>query len=389
MDKLINQHVITLFRAQTSSGIYFTLGRLQKLNNYDQDYYINIIIAILDIKSNDYNNELITKIVISFGKRDGVAPLNPKNINITFTPTSTYQNYKHYKLPVTMNPLEYGSNPVLANNSLYVVPITPLTIAKITIKNKGMENKIDIYKNGKLVISYTDKKIDQNNFERIIGLNKYIYSRVDENHDYKLDLFTVNKPNKSINPKKEDKKINNKIITMDIETYNDNGKMIPYLLCLNTENESKAYFISNYKNVENLIMTAISDLMKVKYNGYKIYIHNFAKFDAIFLLKYLNKLGHVNLVINNGKIISIDLSWSKKETSRSYSLYFNDSYQLLLASLKKLSKCFDVSTKKGIFPHRFVTKNNLDYVGSVPSFEFFDNITYSEYIEYSSKFNNN
>jgi len=33
-----NQHVIALFRAQYSSGNYFTLGRLQRLNKCDKEY---------------------------------------------------------------------------------------------------------------------------------------------------------------------------------------------------------------------------------------------------------------------------------------------------------------------------------------------------------------
>lgn len=72
-----------------------------------------------------------------------------------------------------------------------------------------------------------------------------------------------------------------------------------------------------------------------------------------------------------------------------YKLTFRDSLLLLLSSLKKLGKIFKVEQQKEIFPHRFVTPDNLNYIGVVPAFEFFDNITLEEYISYSSQFNNN
>lgn len=46
-------------------------------------------------------------------------------------------------------------------------------------------------------------------------------------------------------------------------------------------------------------------------------------------------------------------------------------------------------TQKSIFPHRFITNRNLNYIGPVPAFCFFDGITETEYNDYASKFNNN
>jgi len=48
-----------------------------------------------------------------------------------------------------------------------------------------------------------------------------------------------------------------------------------------------------------------------KYNGYNVYVHNLAKFDIIFLLKYLTKLGSVHPIIHNGRIICINLNYGK------------------------------------------------------------------------------
>jgi hypothetical protein len=112
-----------------------------------------------------------------------------------------------------------------------------------------------------------------------------------------------------------------------------------------------------------------------------------AKFDIIFLLKYLVKLGDVNPIIHNGRIISINLNYGK---DLEYKLQFKDSYLILLSSLAKLTKGFMVESQKSIFPFLFVNENNLDYVGEVPKFKYFDNrIKLSEYNDYISKFNNN
>src|ERR1700751_284410 len=135
-----------------------------------------------------------------------------------------------------------------------------------------------------------------------------------------------------------------------------------------------------------MILTALKSIMIRKYNGYKIYIHNMGKFDIIFLLKYLIKLGTVQPVIHNRRIISINLNYGK---DNKYSLQFKDSYLILLNPLNKLCKSFNVETAKSIFPHLFVNENNLNYVGPVPDFKYFIKISKNEYNEYKSKFNNN
>jgi len=57
-------------------------------------------------------------------------------------------------------------------------------------------------------------------------------------------------------------------------------------------------------------------------NRYNIYLYNFAKFDFIFLLNFLNKLCQINLTINKGKIILLILSYNKKDNNKSYFFIF-------------------------------------------------------------------
>ncbi len=127
-----------------------------------------------------------------------------------------------------------------------------------------------------------------------------------------------------------------------------------------------------------MISTQIESILLRKYDFYSVYIHNFAKFDVFFLFKTLIKLGNIRPIIHKGKIISIKLFFGE---NNQYNITFIDSYQILLTSLSKLAVSFNVE-EKGIFPYSFVNENNLDYIGEVPDFKYFNNITLDQYREY-------
>jgi len=380
-----DKHIIVLFRIVYPNDIYNTLGQLKRLNKNDKNYYISYINDILSIKNNEYKSLPINKIIVNYGVRDGLASkketIKPKNI--------IFHRYKNYKLPITINPLEYG-NLIYYDKffKLYIIQIRPMIIAKIfCYKNR---NKVDIIKSDKVILSYEDKVINSNSFERIIGSNNYIY--INENGQYKLDLFSVKKPVRFIETKKLDEKLNDKIITLDIETYDKNGEQgitqkHVYNLSWYDGIKSMSYYITEYNNQQELISKAISDLTKPKYHSHMIYIHNLANFDGVFLLKELTKHGIVDPIIHKGRIVTVSLTYSNKTDSRSYTIHFRDSYQLLLSSLGKLAINFKVQTLKGIFPHRFVNYSNLNYIGPVPSFEYFDNISQVDYNNYINTFN--
>ena len=117
-----------------------------------------------------------------------------------------------------------------------------------------------------------------------------------------------------------------------------------------------------------MIYNCVKDLLKSKYKGFKIYIHNFSNFDYVFLLDTLTKLGFCHPVINKGRFISLTLTFkTNDENLKFYRIDFRDSLQLLIMSLRKLAISVDV--QKGIFPYGFVTEDNLNYIGNVPEFK--------------------
>jgi hypothetical protein len=134
-----------------------------------------------------------------------------------------------------------------------------------------------------------------------------------------------------------------------------------------------------------MILDCLKLVLTRKYHNYKVYIHNLAKFDIIFLLKYLVKVGSLQPVIHNGRIISLMVNYGD---NGKYQIEFRDSYLLLLSSLSNLSTAFKVDNEKTIFPYLFVNKDNLNYEGHVPLFKYFNKIDKEEYNNYCKLFIN-
>jgi hypothetical protein len=171
--------------------------------------------------------------------------------------------------------------------------------------------------------------------------------------DNEIIWTKVLKRSKPITKKGLSSDLNEKFITMDLETIgisNTKGETLtPYLLCWYDGKRDKAhsYFIEN-GNIKNIIYSAMKDICIRKYKGYKIYLYNFSKFDAIFLIKYLVNIGDCEPIIHKGKIISF--SFKPKFKTDFGNIIFLDSYLLLQSSLRNLCDSFTVETIKSIFP---------------------------------------
>jgi hypothetical protein len=86
--------------------------------------------------------------------------------------TIKYQNYKHYKLPITLNPLDYGKLIYTADN-LYIIFIKVRTIAVITQYEDF--NEVKFFKEGDLAFIYKDHKRDENTFVRSLDSRKFTF----------------------------------------------------------------------------------------------------------------------------------------------------------------------------------------------------------------------
>jgi hypothetical protein len=83
-----------------------------------------------------------------------------------------YQNYKHYKLPITLKALEYGKL-IYHNNNIYIVSFNRTNLALIT--QFDSYNQVKFYKEGNLIFEYKDHKIDNNSFIRSLENKNFTF----------------------------------------------------------------------------------------------------------------------------------------------------------------------------------------------------------------------
>jgi len=135
---------------------------------------------------------------------------------------------------------------------------------------------------------------------------------------------------------------------------------------------------------------AIRYIMQRKYDGYKVYAHNLSHFDGIFMIDILSKLGTVKPLMRGNKILKLNFTFKLGISARLHRLIFMDSLLMLPNSLDRLSKSFNVVSKKSIFPHLFLDDKNisLNYVGKCPDYKFFTNVSRDDYNKYAQKYIN-
>jgi len=379
-DKIENEftndnHMFILFKIKYISGETLSIGKLQRLNKEDKSWYIQFMLDFIALKNEFYKESQIDSLIFSYGFKNGKAE---NKYAIPFR--GSYQSYGKSQIPISMNPLDFGKivdKIESENNTIYIVHNDKgETITFIEFKN---HNEIKISKSGNALITFKDIK-SESGFIRLIDNNKFYFENGQQ------ILFTKEINTKFINRTKISKNIVNNFITLDIETYIKDGLMTPYLICFYDGKDFFSFYLSNYNSVEEMMIDCLKSILVRKYNYYKVYAHNMAKFDIIFLLKYLVKLGKIKPIIHNGKFISITISYGDNDQ---YQIEFKDSILLLLYSLKSLCISFKIEDQKTIFPHLFVNENNLNYEGIVPNFEEFIEISRSEYKEYKNKFNSN
>ena len=213
-----NQHIIVLFRVVTPDNIHKTLGPLKLLNKDDLEYYKTHIGNILAYKMSGYDDVEITKIRFSFGVREGLAPENTKEVP---EGKSIVQNYKHYKLPITMDPLGYG-NPINVFNisesaTVYLIQANNGNVFNIETSvntETGLKvNKVKAFRQGLLTLTYEDTQLEGSKIMRTINNNIYHYDA-----EGNLEFFYVQKPTKYISTLREHGKLDSDFIALDIET---------------------------------------------------------------------------------------------------------------------------------------------------------------------------
>jgi hypothetical protein len=138
-------------------------------------------------------------------------------------------------LPISINPLDYG---FLLRENKFDEYIEYFLSAKgyiFIIKKFKSHNEIELFKNEKSLVKFTDTNLFENKFIRTIGNKTYFFE------NKKQILFTKELKTKFISRLQKSKSITNNIITLDIETYIHENILIPYLICLYDGNKVQTF----------------------------------------------------------------------------------------------------------------------------------------------------
>jgi hypothetical protein len=366
-------HIYILLKFQFEDGNIHTIGKLIRIDHDNFKNFITQIINYMEGMGDYYNQSPFNKIIFSYGYSRGKISdtLTKSEVNLI--------NFKDMKLPISVDPNDYGSiieTITLVDHKIYIIHDN---LGRTILFKEFEKENIIIYNKSIKILEFKDIKFSEGKFLRILGNRKLFF----ENGSKVLDSLIYDTP--FISKLKKDKIESNNFITLDIETYGEK-ELIPYLISFYDGSQSFSFYLSDYSSIESMMEACFKKLFIRKYNKQHVYIHNFTKFDIYFLLKYLVKYVHVNPLIHNGRFIQLSLKYGP---DLQYEITFKDSFLILLASLEKLGKNFAVENQKSRFPHKFVSVNNLNYIGNVPSIDNFFKITEEDYNNYLNSFNSN
>jgi DNA polymerase type B, organellar and viral len=392
--------IAVLFKLKYKNFDFKTLADMKRISKKDKKAFIVYLVNNLNVKSNKYLDSPLEGIIFSYIILPDKSTSQKKN-NKIITEKIKIDTIRlfGYELPNYFfnkkNIKKYG-NLISSKDNEYLIskPNTKLIYFITILDNKS--NKILLKNGDEIILSFNDYLNNHENlgsFTRKIKNQEYVFI------DGKLIIKKISRKTSYLKKIKNDYAINNKFITIDIETrevysYNKDTKekitkTIPYLICFYDGKKLQHFFLSDYKDHIEMIKDAIFHLMRKDYDKHYIYAHNLSNFDGVFLLKYLTSFENTSLkpLMKDGKIINLLLKFSK------YSINFRDSLLLFPnLSLDKLSKAFDLKEfSKSCFPHSFLNNPNiaLSYVGAVPDFRFFKGISLEKYNNYSKNFKNN
>jgi hypothetical protein len=148
-----------------------------------------------------------------------------------------------------------------------------------------------------------------------------------------------------------------------------------------TKDFSDYKYADKIVNKDNIIVSLIDSIFEHELYNYTFFVHNLGKFDALYLIKAINKNDDKYSVKGkwktaDNKLLGLTVI-DKKSRKR---IYFKDSLNFFNKDLKNVLKDYGCQTQKGCFPHTFMNSSKLNYIGYKPHFKYYDGkISRNEY----------
>lgn len=404
-------------------------------NEHDLDYYsklydlilirIEAIVENYDYMENIESLEMMYSIIIP-QKELALTNISSYTINHQLiNKKEVEKNFNKNLLPLTPDQSYFGIkvyNEEEKNNLINLIKNNNF-LSKIE-KQFSINNSDNIFlyspdKNKKFIV--ISKKIDDYEFSRYIFdfftgifINKLIDTLyIKDNNvffDRRIGNITLTIENQKIKIYKVKNKIHsivpyNKPVTdrntnigaFDLESFKDSenlAKVYALGFVTSIDREPQVYYLTDIQNLDstNLILKCINDMLVNKYNNFIFFAHNLGHYDIFFiynvLLNYNLNIGYeyyiLNTTMRDNTIIKLEIkiklnSKIDENKFRYIKISFLDSLNFFNCSLDKLTKEFNIDLKKGKFPHTFVHRNNLNYIGNKPDYYYYDNLALDQY----------
>jgi len=232
------------------------------------------------------------------------------------------------------------------------------------------------FTNGKPNFSFVDTHFIDGGMKRTIFNTTVFFNGNGDQINFKTKFS-----GKKITIKRNATELNTKILSYDLEAYLNNGTFVPYAAGWHDGSNFNSFYLSQYKDPNQMIIASFDAILSSKkYDGYTVYVHNLSNFDSLFMLKALASEFKIDPFFHNNSLYSLNVSKQVKNEG-TIKIKVVDSFKMLSFPLRTLAKSFEVNTLKGVFPYRFVSADNLEYVGVTPSYDFFEtkDISHDDY----------
>lgn len=289
----IDQSILILFKVRIKNGPFRNISNLQKVTKLEFYNLIDIFIEYWNIKSSEYNEYPLIEIVFTYyivpTKLDLEIKNSTRELKLQQNKDKNKSlklesglfdtiNFGGYSLPCTMDITEWGDCDFYNDYTEAIIyKKQSKGIYYIKLHNNYLEVELKI--ENKSILFFKDTLLDINclsTFKREIKEQTYEFL------NGKLKTKSKNYKTQFIKPMLGEIYLNDKIITMDLETRVKQGKMEVYHVSLFDGKTITSFYLSDYKNSEELLNFSLLSLLTRKNNGYKIYLHNFSNFDSVF-----------------------------------------------------------------------------------------------------------
>ena len=405
-------------------------------NNHNLQYYsdlYNLILTRIETTVDSYNYidtvdglEIMYSVIIPQKelslKNIGKYPLKQQMIN----QYEVRKNFNQNLLPLTIDTSYYGIQILFEERQKIIQLINSNIILSKNEKDFIIVDSDNIFKyispNNKNKFIIVSKKLDNNNFLRYIfdfntGIfiqkikdtvyininNKVLFDRsvgsvtltIEDQKIKKYKVLNKLQTIKVTNSYFTDRNIN--IGTFDLETFKDSdgfAKVYALGFYASIDNNPNLYYLTDNSKLDSsqLILKCLDDMLVNRYNNFIFYVHNLGHYDIVFLYNVLLNFnlskGYdyyilITTMIDN-TIIKLDIkikvnSKNIENKCRHIKISFVDSLNLLNFSLEKLTQEFSIEIRKGKFPHSFVNRNTLNYIGNKPNLHFYDDLNINDY----------